>query len=156
MRGRRLRVAGHGKPWARRRRAWRVGWALGVSLAAHLVLAWPFLSSKAPLPALLAPLPEVVEIDFEVPQVVVAIPASAETATGMPSHAAPGTLASRAKNAVSHQDALGAAPGDADGSAQGAAVQVPSAPSRNAPSLIIDWSTHAAHRPHTNQAPSHS
>jgi hypothetical protein len=47
MRRRLSRVAVHGNASARRRRAWRVRWALGTSLAAHLVLAWVFtLSTK--------------------------------------------------------------------------------------------------------------
>ena len=129
MRVRLSRVAGHGKTSARRGRAWRVQWALGASLAAHLVLAWAFLSNKAPRPAPLAPLPEVVEIDVQVPQVAVAIPASAEASTRMPSHAAPGALAARGKDAIFHRDSASATPGDVEGSAQEAAVQVPRATS---------------------------
>lgn len=137
MRVRPSRVAGHGKTSARRGRAWRVRWALGASLAAHLVLAWALFSNKAPSPAPLAPLPEVVEIDVEVPQVAVAIPASAEAPTRMPSHAAPGALVSRGKDAISHRDSASAAPGDVEGSAQGAAVQVPRATSNvGAPSSV--------------------
>jgi hypothetical protein len=161
MRGPLSRVPGHENASARRRRAWRVRWALATSLAAHLVLALVMFSSKDRPPAPLAPLPEVVEIDFEIPQVAVAVPASAGAPTGMPSHAAPGMLASRGKNAASHRVALSVAPEDVEGSAKGAAVQVPSASSNlGAPSdaggspngEAARWATFQPEHPNLNGA----
>jgi hypothetical protein len=117
------------KTSARQKPGWRVQWALVGSLAVHMVLAMVFFSNKIPRPA---PLPDVVEIAFEVPEVIVAIPTStsAESHTGNPSHAVTALTApvSRGKDAVSHRDVASASTGAAENPAQAIAVPVPGAP----------------------------
>jgi hypothetical protein len=105
-----------------------VQWALVGSLTVHAVLAWVFFSNKAPRPV---PLPDVVEIAFEVPEVALAIPTStsAEAPTGIPSHAAlpPTAPPSRGKDAVSRRDEVSASMGAAEGPVQKSPVPEPGA-----------------------------
>jgi hypothetical protein len=124
-----LSVAVRAKALARQGLGRRVQWALAGSLAVHAVLAIVFFSNKVSRPA---PLPDVVEIAFEVPEVVVVIPtpASADARTAIPSHVAlPMTASvSRGKDVLSRRDVPSASTGTAEGPVQKSPVPEPGTP----------------------------
>jgi hypothetical protein len=102
MKWRLLRAAAHVQAFGLRRPSVRVRWALAGSVLVHGVLAWLVFSKEAPKSA---PLPEAVEIAFEISTAALPTPATASSTSKIPSHAEalpPLSPTSRMKSAVIH------------------------------------------------------